>query len=177
MTYKVKICVMCGKEFVPNSGAQKYCEECNSVVRKEYLKQWRFSHLKHRKEYQKQWNKTHSKYKKEWNKAHPEHKKQWNKVHPEYLKQWAKDNPDRFKAIRKKRNSKCRQLGFIPLNELFEGSEAHHIDKERVIYIPKKLHRSIYHNNFTGQGMDKINTLAVQWYITQVMKETHKYLI
>lgn len=51
------------------------------------------------------------------------------------------------KASNCKHTAKRKQLGFIPLNSWFEGSDAHHIDKDRVIYIPKKIHRSIYHKN------------------------------
>ena len=62
------------------------------------------------------------------------------------------------------RNQKCnakrRNLGCTPLNTSFEGAEGHHIDKNFIIYIPKEIHRSIYHNLSTGQGMPEINALA-----------------
>lgn len=54
-------------------------------------------------------------------------------------------------------NSKRRELGFKPLNKPFYNSEGHHINKEEVVYIPKKLHQGIYHNLSTGQGMFEIN--------------------
>jgi hypothetical protein len=62
-----------------------------------------------------------------------------------------------------KARAKRRLLGFVPLNVPLVGCDGHHIDKERVIYIPKKLHRSIYHNIWTGEGMVAINALATSW--------------
>lgn len=61
------------------------------------------------------------------------------------------------------KGDKRRKLGFIELNEEFEGSEAHHIDKEFILYTPKEIHRSICHNVWTGQGMEKINGLAFEF--------------
>jgi len=55
-----------------------------------------------------------------------------------------------------------RNLRFIPLNNHFEGSDAHHINREEIIYIPKKLHKSIYHNLNTGKNMKEINELTFQ---------------
>lgn len=60
----------------------------------------------------------------------------------------------------RRENVRRSTLGFKPLNSPFAGCEAHHINKQDVIYIPKAMHRSIYHNQWTGKGMDKINALA-----------------
>ena len=60
-------------------------------------------------------------------------------------------------------NHKRRELGFIPINSPFKDSEGHHLDKAFVLYIPKELHKSVYHNIYTEQGMEKINDLAFQW--------------
>jgi hypothetical protein len=65
-------------------------------------------------------------------------------------------------------------LGFEPLNEPQKGYVAHHINKKQIVYIPKELHQNIYHNQSTDQGMDEMNTLAVQYWISQVMKQGHK---
>ena len=67
---------------------------------------------------------------------------------------------EKGKASNKRHNSKRRILGFIQLNKHFEGSEAHHIDTEHVIYIPKCTHQSIRHNLQTGEGMEEINKEA-----------------
>jgi hypothetical protein len=66
----------------------------------------------------------------------------------------------------RKHNAKHRTLGFTPLNSWFSGCEGHHINKSDVIYLPRKLHRSISHNQWTGRNMDKINALAGQ-YLTE----------
>lgn len=58
---------------------------------------------------------------------------------------------------------KHRGFGFIPLNDNFIGAEAHHLDKELILYIPKELHKSVYHNQFTGQGMEEMNNLACEY--------------
>jgi hypothetical protein len=56
--------------------------------------------------------------------------------------------------------SRRRVLGFNPLNSPFTGCEGHHINDHDVIYIPKVMHKSVWHNVFTGKNMDKINALA-----------------
>lgn len=53
-------------------------------------------------------------------------------------------------------------MGFIPLNEPFEGSVRHHIDKEHIVYIPEELHTSVHHNVRTGKGMVEINNKVFQ---------------
>lgn len=74
-------------------------------------------------------------------------------------KEWRKDNPESVRASSHKR----RGLGFIPLNESFDGSQAHHIDLEHVIYVPQKLHMGIKHDVRTGKNMDIINSLAMAY--------------
>jgi hypothetical protein len=61
---------------------------------------------------------------------------------------------------RRKRYAKRRTLGFNPLNSPFPGCEGHHINPQDVIYMPEALHKSIYHNQYTGQGMAEMNALA-----------------
>ena len=67
------------------------------------------------------------------------------------------------KTTIRKTQAKRRQLDFIELNDHFDGAEAHHIDKEFVLYISKELHCSIWHNVWTGQGMKEINEKAIEW--------------
>lgn len=67
------------------------------------------------------------------------------------------------KETQHRKDAKRRNLDFIELNEEFEGSEAHHIDKEFVLHIPKELHHSVWHNVWTGQGMKEINDLAFEF--------------
>ena len=67
------------------------------------------------------------------------------------------------KVSRKRQRAKRRTLGFISLNLCFDGSEGHHIDKEHVIYIPKELHRSVWHSLNDLETMERINTKVFCW--------------
>lgn len=68
-----------------------------------------------------------------------------------------------YEATRRRSEEKRRQLGYIPLNDWFIGCEGHHIDKEFIIYVPKEMHRSIYHSVIRNINMDKINDLAIDF--------------
>lgn len=70
---------------------------------------------------------------------------------------------EKFKEANRKHQFKHRQLGFIPLNDSFCDCESHHIDKEHVVFIPKGMHRGVYHNIWTGQGMREINAIAFEY--------------
>ena len=117
---------------------KEYMVECNA----EYSKK----HAEERKEYMKEYHKTHAEETREYGKE--------RRKTPEGKMSDAKEH------ARRKRN-----LGFIPLNESFPGSHYHHIDSECVIAIPEELHRSIYHNQVTGQGMEEMNDLAMKFFI------------
>lgn len=91
--------------------------------------------------------------------------KNWRKNNPDkYLtgiKQWQTKNPDKQRIISKRHQTiRRRELGFRPLNSWFEGSVAHHINKDDVIYIPEEIHKFVAHDVKTGRGMDIINKLA-----------------
>ena len=105
----------------------------------------------------------------EWAIKHPESGRKRQQKHRKTLKYlhtrkaW-RNSVKGFESERKYA-AKRRQLDFIPLNQKFENSEAHHIDKEHVIYIPKKLHHSISHNVFTGKNMDILFNKIIKWMI------------
>lgn len=67
------------------------------------------------------------------------------------------------KEVNSRHIAKHRQRGFTLLNAFFEGSEGHHINNHHVVYIPKELHRSIWHSIGKGINMDAINTLALEF--------------
>ena len=67
------------------------------------------------------------------------------------------------KALRRKVNAERRELGSIELNKPFDGSEGHHMDTEHIMHIPKEVHKSIWHNVWTGQGMKEINSISFQY--------------
>lgn len=56
--------------------------------------------------------------------------------------------------------NQCTQL-----NKRFFKSEGHHILSNVVIFIPKDLHRSIYHNMRNGKGMNEINKLTIDYLV------------
>ena len=158
--------------------------------RKEYQKKWRNEHREKRAEYnkwycqkhkdeiakrQKRYRQEHrnemSVYKKLYYKAHRDemlsHRKQWHEQNKEKEKQrakaWIKNHKKQWCELRRKIKFKRRKLGFVPLNKPFEGSDAHHICLTFVIYIPREMHRSIYHNVWTGKNMVLINNLAFDY--------------
>ena len=67
----------------------------------------------------------------------------------------------------RKQKAKRRALGFVSLNDPFGGSEGHHVDNEQVIYMPKALHRSVYHRQADGRGMAEINAIAYNFLFKQ----------
>ena len=151
--FKFKVCIICGKEFIPTNGKQKYCKDCRPIIYRELrrikMARYRITHPDRCENYQKQFYLKHS----EQYKQH----KQWD----EYNKQWRKEHSEQVReSWRKHYNKRERSLDFIPLNEFFEGAEAHHLDNIYVIYIPKEVHRSVYHSVFKNIGMDEINALA-----------------
>lgn len=93
----------------------------------------------------------------------------------EYIKDHKKELAEYQKAYRETPNGKAahirgeakrnRNLGFIALNSYFKNCEAHHVTSNFVIYIPKGLHKSVWHNLNTGQGMESINALALDFLI------------
>ena len=120
-----------------------------------------------------------------WTKTHPEKRKAASKNWADrnldkiggYYKAYCKRNPEKVlmsnrawrktiagKEFFKKRNAeRYRNLGYMPLNALFEGSEGHHMTHNSVVYIPAWRHKSIWHNLTSSQGMQMMNKLAVRF--------------
>lgn len=147
-------------EYIKEYSKQYHLEhpECNKqwyLENLEYYKQWRLENPDKKKESNEQWRLKHSEYGKESS-------KKFRLEHPEYRKTWRRDTEKgRLSVIKDHANR--RSLGFIELNKPFDGSEGHHIDEEHIIHIPKELHRSIWHNVHTGQGMEEINAIAFEY--------------
>ncbi len=158
------ICIICEKEFVKNVHNQLCCsKECKKLHRKQYIQEYNMS-LNGKKvinQYQKDYRNKHNEELKEYNKKYSkEHKEELKLNRKEYDKTYRKkyNNSLRGKEVRKRRKHKRRRnLGFNPLNNWFEESHAHHIDKINVIYISIKLHKSIYHNLFKNININEIN--------------------
>jgi len=62
-----------------------------------------------------------------------------------------------------KHKAKRRELGFLPLNQSFPGSDFHHLDIDHGVFIPHTLHQSVSHDHNTGLGMEQINALALAY--------------
>jgi len=174
---------MCGREYLPTGGPQKYCAECIPLAESKREKQWRLDHLEEGRAYAKNWHIENPEKAKESN-------KRWKKENPEKVKEsgrrssklwteknhdaamaatktWRVENPDKERTYQKKSKAKRRFLGFLPLNVPFVGCEGHHVDNEQVIYMPKSLHRSIFHRQSDGLGMAKINAVAYNYLFMQ----------
>lgn len=98
-----------------------------------------------------------------WNKGKPMSGEQRQKLSAAKMGRRGADTPHwkgGLNAARVRVQAWRLTFGFNPLNSPFFGCEGHHIDKNDVIFIPKKLHHSVYHNQHTGQGMVEINALA-----------------
>jgi hypothetical protein len=98
-------------------------------------------------------------------------KTSWNKGRTTPLKVREKIRASRmgqrWKGGRKlaigRHSAKRRTYGFEPINEEFEGSEGHHIDRFHIIFIPKELHRSVWHALKYPETMERINTKVICW--------------
>ena len=151
---------------------RKYYREHKGEIKK-YRKKYREAHKNkiagYNKKYQFSHKETVSNRNKEYYKLHQEQIKADNKKyyyeHHELVLECAR----KYKQSEKGRSTqhqyiaKRRNLGFIELNDYFDGAEAHHINKTFVLYIPKEIHRSVWHNVWTGQGMEEINEIAIDW--------------
>ena len=109
-----------------------------------------------------------------YNQKHKEEIKEKHKkyylVKSDEIKMYAKDYSKKYvqsikgkKTHRKYNTKRRRQFGFIPLNQYFKGAHGHHIDRERVIYIPEELHNSIHHSLLNNINMEKINKIAFEF--------------
>lgn len=133
------------------------CKQCDT----EKSRKWTLNHPEKSKESHKNWKKNNPEKVKESKRKY--RKNNFEKFR-EYHKQWRKNNPEHFnKLMRKVIAKRKRSLGYIPINEYFEGSQGHHIDNECVIHIPKSLHRSIPHNIFINKNIVEINNLAFEF--------------
>lgn len=146
--------------------------------KKEYKKQWLKNHPNYYNEYIKteKAKKAHRKTQKKYQKSKKgkevskkAHKKYYIKKRDEILRQMhVYQKSDRGKiAIAKaiaKAHAKRKNLGFTPINEYFNNCQAHHINKDYIIHIPKEIHKSIYHSVLRNINMIEINSLAFTWF-------------
>lgn len=64
-----------------------------------------------------------------------------------------------------------RELGYNVINKLDSTNPnyvGHHINKIDVLFIPAEIHKSIYHSVTKNINMDRINTIAINWYLEHI---------
>ncbi len=83
-----------------------------------------------------------------------------------YKEEW-RQSPEGKMSIAKHIARRRRELGFEPLNRVFEGSAGHHIDSNRVIYIPEEMHKTYPHDIHRPETMKVINALALEFLKSQ----------
>ncbi len=70
---------------------------------------------------------------------------------------------EKWRKQNRKRHFRTRNMGFMPLNKEFVGSDGHHIDGKHIIYMPQDLHRRIPHDHQKPETMELINYYALQY--------------
>jgi hypothetical protein len=181
------------KEEVFFSKSSPWCKVCKSEWRKVYYaahkEEIKIKHAEHIisnhekiKTIKKNWydnNKEHIKvkhkqYYEENKKIIKEKARQYYIKNREIIKEKAKvyQKTEKGKEVNCIHHSNRRVLGYKPINQRFEGSEYHHmhlknskgiVDTDIGVYIPKNLHKSIYHSSRTGIGLSEINNAAFVW--------------
>lgn len=84
----------------------------------------------------------------------------------ERVKHWRAQHPN----ANKKQYSHKRGLGHTPLNLYFNGAHVHHLHLENndsfCIFIPDWLHYLYPHNVKSGKGMQTINAVSLDFWIS-----------
>ena len=75
------------------------------------------------------------------------------------------NNPNWKGGIAGVRTHLMNESACIKLNTKIEGFEGHHILSNIIIYLPKYIHRSIWHDLKNNKNMKEINKLALSYLI------------
>jgi len=131
--------------------------------RKEYFRKYQKEYQKKLRENPKFMDKRAA-----WKRKMYRNNQEWKEMQLLYNKEYA--ITQKGIEVRRKSNIKRkRQLGFNPINDCFNGSDAHHINKTDVIYIPTALHEAHYgHRLDRPKTMIEINRIAFQYLINTV---------
>ena len=136
---------------------QSHKERC-----KAYSKKYRETHKEELKIKQKMYDDSRKESRKTYGKRYRE-------THKEELKAYREEHKDELKIKDARIKSYKRGLGYSPLNSAFLGSHIHHLHEESntsfCVYIPCFLHDGIYHNSYTGEGMQSINAVALSYWL------------
>lgn len=124
-----------------------------------YQQKYRIEHLEKSKEYFKNRYKNNKE-------EFALYRRKYYKINKEQIinriKEYNKTEAGRI-SVAKYQAKRKRELGYTPLNNRFDGCEGHHVDNERVIFIPSKMHRSNPHRQSDPDSMIKINRLAFDY--------------
>lgn len=150
-----------------NEYSKRYNQEHKGEIR-EYSKQWRIDNKEYQKQYYLDNKEQISKQQKQRYIDNPEKRgydKQYRIDNKEQIKEVKKQyrQTETCKATNRRSHSKRRSLGFLPLNEPFDGCEGHHISENFIIYIPKEVHKCLYHSIWTWQNMEQMNKSAIEF--------------
>jgi len=191
-------CLICGKEFKTQHSTQVFCsKECSKDYSKKYQKEYyqdtKEKRKEHSKKYQKEYYQDTKEKRKEYYQENKEEikesSKKYRENHKEEIKEYYQDNKEELKGCNKEyqktpkgkegnkryTNKRNRNLGFNPLNMWFENSNAHHINKEDVIYIPKSCHFYGGHSVLRNRNMEPINTVAFFFLLMQNIVEFRSF--
>lgn len=167
------------KEDVIEKKKQYYENNKKEILEKS--KQYRQLHREQIAEWQKQYRQDNKEQigenKKQWYASHPEWQKQYRKQHYQdnkddilgKCKQY-RQTPNGKLANKRKNNKRKRELGYNILNEADSINPeyvGHHMNQEYVLFVPKWLNEMIPHSVSTNKNMDKINSIAIDWYNNQ----------
>lgn len=126
--------------------------------------------------YSKQYYETHSEHvklrKKEWHiQNYIKNKNIILQKNLKYKKTYKGKEADSKSHAKRKRN-----LLSIPLNNFFEGCHMHHVDNKYVIYIPKEIHKEIWHRQNIPSTMLAINYIAYFFLLQQNIIKLNNYI-
>ncbi len=156
-------------------GLRSICKQCQKTINAEYRethknqlseygRKWRAANKDYCKQFDKQRNTQRKAYIHKWNQEYwITHKKEIT----ENTRKYRKEHPE----TRRKELAARRGIGFNQVNNLFNGSTAHHLYLEGnnsfVIYLPSWEHELYKHNPKKPESMTTINSIALDFWINE----------
>ena len=118
------------------------------------LKRWCAKNPEYHKKYLQQYHEDHKE-------EHKARDKKYFEEHKDHIlarnRRYASDHP------RDPRDYILPPFECTKLNEWFDGCRRHHVDPSTIVHIPKEMHVANPHNIRTWEGMDTINSLALEF--------------
>ena len=118
------------------------------------LNKWREKNVEHRQKYLHQYHEEHGEEIKSQNKEYYERRKDYILTRN---RKYATDHP------RDPRDYILPPYKCTKLNDWFDGCCRHHVDPYTIVHIPRDMHVANTHNIRTWDGMDVINSLALEF--------------